>query len=146
MSDHPHNTEPTVTGILSIMQSSGLTLTEAATLLGFNWTDLPNVNPFDSATALTSEQATRLQLMSEILNALPNLHDERTAPGWLHRPIAGLPFFGQTPLHFMLSEGLRALRFIHRRLLAAQNGIFTSTPEARRLASTLPQPEIDLEP
>ncbi|MFC4637720.1 DUF2384 domain-containing protein [Deinococcus hohokamensis] len=123
----------------------GLTLSHQAQVLGLSPRVLQLALGGTVSVQLSSAQAQRLRLVSEIVLALGILYSEDSAVGWLGRPNGRQPFDGQTPLHFILGGGLPALVATHRLLAGDLSGQFSATPEARALAGRLPQPEIELD-
>ncbi len=70
------------------------------------------------APRLSATQQERAALIANVqysLTAGSGLKDKAWA--WLHAPRAGLPFDGDSPLYFMLENGLPALREVARMLV-----------------------------
>jgi len=71
------------------------------------------------APRLSATQQERSALIANIHLSLTNQAPRDRTWAWLHAPQAGLPFKGDTPLYFMMENGLPALREVARLLVRA---------------------------
>jgi len=70
------------------------------------------------APRLSAAQQERAALIANIQNSLtPSPRPDDRAWAWLHAPRVEAPFRGDTPLYFMLENGLPALREVARLLV-----------------------------
>ncbi|MGY2894937.1 hypothetical protein [Deinococcus sp. UYEF24] len=95
---------------------------------------------------LSETNITRMSLISGIYQDLHRIYPVEIADAWFNRRNDAAPFFGHTPLAYACKTGLSGLVDIRRGLAAAVHGNFQSTPEDRRRASLIPQPDIHLGP
>jgi uncharacterized protein (DUF2384 family) len=66
-------------------------------------------------SATQQERAALVASIQQSLTALPGPNDRAWA--WVHTPLEGPPFQGDSPLYFMLENGLPALREVARLLV-----------------------------
>ncbi|PTA66944.1 antitoxin Xre-like helix-turn-helix domain-containing protein [Deinococcus arcticus] len=135
----------TLSLVLELLTAVGLTQPQQAQLLGLERHTLRRALQAPLPLNLSPEQLTRLRLSVEIATALRTLYADHSAGGWFGRPNGRAPFEGQTPLAYVLDGGTPALLDTHRLLLSDLTGQFSASAEARALAASLPQPEIDLD-
>jgi len=72
----------------------------------------------DQAPRLSASQQERAALIANIQNSLsPEGYSADKAWAWIHAPRESPPFEGDSPLYFMLENGLPALREVARMLV-----------------------------
>lgn len=138
----PDITDPATTTRLSrglpagirMLEAMGLSREQQAWLLGLSARSLQRAGTGDGPV-LNQDQLTRLSLVVGIYKALHILYDDTTADGWLKRPNRRHPFGGQAPLDHLRQGGIPAMYDVRRLLDADRSGLFSVTPEARKVAS-----------
>lgn len=74
-----------------------------------------NVGDLDSQR-LSEEQLLRISYLIGIYEALHTVHARELADQWVHLPNTNPLFGGQSPLFYMIHEGINALRDVRRLL------------------------------
>lgn len=136
-----HRILVTVTQILTTWQVDAHI---QATLLGWTTTDLQDVLAGTAPAPQSAAQIERLMLTVELIRAVHGRygHAERW---WLHRPNPAAPFYERTPLDYLASGELVALKATVQHLDDALRRKTPPSVQAVAQAATLPQPDIDLE-
>jgi hypothetical protein len=73
-------------------------------------------------TALDEERLARISYLLGIYKALHEVYGDKLADEWVHLPNRNAMFGGATPLSYMLTGGMEALRLVRKLLDARRAG------------------------
>ncbi len=77
---------------------------------------------------LSAAQQERAALVAHIQRSLAQGATPDQVWAWLHAPHSGAPFGGESPLYYLLENGLPALREVARHLQRRQGGRYPAEP------------------
>lgn len=130
--------------VLRMLEAWELNRADQASVLTLSPRTIQRVAAGGPTPRLNQDQLLRLSLITGIYSALHTLFDDGTADAWMTRPNRRPPFGGHAPLRLILHGGIPSLLTVRRMLDADRSGQFGSSPQARLIAQSLPQPEINL--
>lgn len=134
----------TLPAVIRMLEAWQLTREQQAELLTVSVRTVQRSCTGTAVPVLSSDQLTRLSLITGIYAALHALYT-LSPDAWPQRPNNRHPFLGRTPLDMMLSSGIPGLLAVRRLLDGDRSGQYGATQQAHVKAARLHQPDLYLD-